>query len=129
MLLSHFSLLDLISTFCQPTWQARELGHKSLRIKWPMAIFLKKRMKFFGSFFWKNVKFLAIFWQSNGNFPEGQLETSVTNINTFYSCTAASWMCLIKLLTSEKSWQWYNSKVYYSSILMNIGILDLTIIK
>ena len=39
--------------------------------KLPMAIFLKK-MKIFGNFFWKNVKFLAIFWQSNGNFPEGQ---------------------------------------------------------
>ena len=39
------------------------------------AFFLKK-MKIFGNFFWKNVKFLAIFWQSNGNFPEGQYYTS-----------------------------------------------------
>ena len=41
--------------------------------KLPLAIFLKKKMAFF--FFWKNVKFLAIFWQSNVNFPEGQVET------------------------------------------------------
>ena len=40
-----------------------------------MAIFWKK-MKIFGNFFGKNVKFLAIFWQSNGNFPEGQLKTT-----------------------------------------------------
>ena len=38
--------------------------------KLPFAIFLKK-MKIFGNFK-KNFKFLAIFWQSNGNFPEGQ---------------------------------------------------------
>jgi len=38
----------------------------------PMAIFLKK-MKILGNFFEKNVKFLEIFWQSNGNFPEGQI--------------------------------------------------------
>ena len=37
-----------------------------------LAIFLKK-MKIFGNFFWKSVKFLPIFWQSNGNFPEGQV--------------------------------------------------------
>ena len=38
-----------------------------------MAIFLKK-MKIFGNFFKKNVKVLAIFRQSNGNFPEGQID-------------------------------------------------------
>ena len=31
----------------------------------------------FGIFGGKNVKFLAIFWQSNGNFPEGQPEIHV----------------------------------------------------
>ena len=30
-------------------------------------------MKILGNFFFLNVKFLAIFWQSNGNFPEGQV--------------------------------------------------------
>ena len=45
--------------------------------KLPMAIFLKK-VKNFGHFFWKNVKFLAIFWQSNGNFPEGQVSSYFT---------------------------------------------------
>ena len=35
-------------------------------------IFLKK-MKIFANFFEKYVKFLAIFWQSNGNFPEGHV--------------------------------------------------------
>ena len=39
--------------------------------KLPMAILLKNDN--FCQFFWKNVKFLAIFWQSNGNFPEGHL--------------------------------------------------------
>ena len=29
----------------------------------------------FVNFLEKNVKFLAIFWQSNGNFPEGQVGT------------------------------------------------------
>ena len=43
-----------------------------IKKKMPMAIFLKK-MKIFGNFFWKSVKFLPIFWQSNGNFPEGQV--------------------------------------------------------
>ena len=40
--------------------------------KLPMAILLKK-MTIFGKFFEKNVKFLAMFWHSNGNFPEGQV--------------------------------------------------------
>ena len=30
-------------------------------------------MKIFGTFFEKNVKFLAVFWHWNGKFPEGQL--------------------------------------------------------
>ena len=37
----------------------------------PLAIFWEK-MTIFGIFFEKNVKFLATFWQSNGNFPESQ---------------------------------------------------------
>ena len=37
-----------------------------------LAIVLKK-MKIFGNFFEKIVKYLAIFWQSNSNFPEGQM--------------------------------------------------------
>ena len=40
----------------------------------PLGILLKKR-QFLSIFFWKNVKFLAFFWHSNGNFPEGQLGT------------------------------------------------------
>ena len=36
-----------------------------------------EKMKIFGNFFEKNVKFLAIFWHSNGNFPEGQTWTKV----------------------------------------------------
>ena len=36
-----------------------------------MAILLKK-MTIFVNFVEKNVKSLAIFWKSNGNFPEGQ---------------------------------------------------------
>ena len=52
--------------------------------KLPMAIFLKK-MKIFGNFFRKNVKFLAIFWQSNGNFPEGQVTSKGDVCHTFFS--------------------------------------------
>ena len=40
--------------------------------------YLKKncqKLSFFGNFFEKYVKFLAIFWHSNGNFPEGQFWT------------------------------------------------------
>ena len=37
-----------------------------------LDIFLKK-MKIFVNSFEKNVKILAIFWHSNGNFPEGQV--------------------------------------------------------
>ena len=37
-----------------------------------MAILLKK-MTIFVNFFAKNVKFLEMFLQSNGNFPEGQV--------------------------------------------------------
>ena len=36
-----------------------------------------EKMTIFVNFFEKNVKFLAIFWQSNGNFPEGQNLTSL----------------------------------------------------
>ena len=35
----------------------------------------KSSFLIFGNFFGKNVKFLAILRHSNGNFPEGQLET------------------------------------------------------
>jgi len=46
----------------------------------PLTILLKKMaifgyLKKKGNFFRKNVKFLAFFWHSNGNFPEGQLGT------------------------------------------------------
>jgi len=41
-------------------------------------------MKIFGNFFGKNVKFLAIFEQSNGNFPEGQISTDTPFVD---SCT------------------------------------------
>ena len=34
-----------------------------------------EKMTIFVNFFEKNVKFLAIFWQSNGNFPKGQVKT------------------------------------------------------
>ena len=37
--------------------------------------------------FFLNVKFLAIFWHSNGNFPEGQLPTMpfFSNLNKMYN--------------------------------------------
>ena len=35
--------------------------------------FFWKNVKFFGNFFGKMSSFLAIFWQSNGNFPEGEM--------------------------------------------------------
>ena len=37
-----------------------------------------EKMTIFVNFFEKNVKFLAIFWQSNDNFPEGQIPPEVT---------------------------------------------------
>jgi len=40
-----------------------------------MAILLKKNDNY-GNFFEKMSSFLAIFWHSNGNFPEGQLSTN-----------------------------------------------------
>ena len=39
-------------------------------------------MKLFGNFFEKNVKFLAIFWQSNSNFLEGQLTSMLITVGT-----------------------------------------------
>ena len=40
---------------------------------WMSLAILLKKMIIFVNFFEKNVKFLAIFWQSNGNFWEGQV--------------------------------------------------------
>ena len=40
--------------------------------KLPKIFIFFKKITIFFNFFEKNVKFLAIFWQSNGNFPEGQ---------------------------------------------------------
>ena len=59
--------------------------------KLPLAILLKK-MTIFIKFFEKNVKFLAIFWHSNGNFPEGQ-----------------HWICSLTLLlfVHPQVGQWY----------------------
>ena len=39
-------------------------------------------MKIFVNFFEKNVKFLAIFGQSNGKFPEGQVSTILPGVET-----------------------------------------------
>ena len=36
----------------------------------------------FCQFFGKNIKFLSIFWQSNGNFPEGQISTNSQSLST-----------------------------------------------
>ena len=41
-----------------------------------LTFFFLKKKTIFVNLFEKNVKFLAIFWQSNGNFPEGQVHTS-----------------------------------------------------
>ena len=43
-------------------------------------------------FFFLNVKFLAIFWHSNGNFPEGQIHTTMTL--TLYKCHCCFEFCL-----------------------------------
>jgi len=40
-------------------------------------------MKIFINFFEKNVKFLAIFWQSNGNLPEGQVYNKTNQTSHF----------------------------------------------
>ena len=69
----------------------------------PLAIFLKK-MKIVGNFFGKNVKFLAIFWQSNGNFPEGQVcivnrknNVSLCSHKSLYDCVLFKVLLLILL--------------------------------
>ena len=41
--------------------------------KWKFLAFFWKKWIFLAIFLKKNVKFLTIFWHSNGNFPEGQL--------------------------------------------------------
>ena len=66
----HLTVKKLLKTwhFFQKNCQKFSFFSKKL----PMAIFWKK-MKIFCIFFGKNVKFLANFWQSNGNFPEGQV--------------------------------------------------------
>ena len=50
-----------------------------------------EKMTIFVNFFEKNVKFLAIFWQSNGNFPEGQLNTMVK----IKMCFSVMWVKLL----------------------------------
>ena len=56
----------------------KPVGHKMRRFihiiqvgSWPLAILLKKMTNFVH--FFLNIKFFAIFWHSNGNFPEGQV--------------------------------------------------------
>ena len=51
--------------------------------------FVEKKKKIFVNFFEKNVKFLAIFLHSNGNFPEGQIMTTELNVYNFIN-TASS---------------------------------------
>ena len=49
-------------------------------------------MKIFGFFFFeKNVKFLAIFWQSNGNFPEGQLRSKLLHLHSMLIYSFLYW--------------------------------------
>ena len=50
--------------------------------KLSMAILLKK-WQFLSIFFFKNVKFLEIFWHSNGNFPEGQNSMLILRVGRF----------------------------------------------
>jgi len=62
------------------SWPSGKLPYDCQKIAKNLT-FEKKIAKFFyffqkncqWQFFWKKWKFLAIFWQSNGNFPEGQL--------------------------------------------------------
>ena len=52
--------------------------------KLPMAILLKKNDNFCQ--FKKKVKFLAIFWHSNRNFPEGEVHTAGFSFTFFVTC-------------------------------------------
>ena len=65
-------------------WMSKNCQKLSLKKCQNYLFFSKKlkKMKIFGNFFEKNVQFLAIFWQSNGNFPEGQM---TTNSRVFYN--------------------------------------------
>ena len=53
--------------------------------------FLEKNYNFW-QLFWKNVKILAIFWQSNGNFPEVQVRTNLRLLNITHDRTCK--LCL-----------------------------------
>ena len=57
----------------------RHEGQQSILLQRPMgeyrADFTVEKKTIFCQFFSKNVKFSAIFWHSNGNFPEDQADT------------------------------------------------------
>ena len=65
---------------CFWTWPPEKLPFDYQKISKNLT-FKKKISKIFH--FSKNVKFLELFWQSNGNFPEGQFWTLVGG---FYKC-------------------------------------------
>ena len=83
--------------------------------KLPMAIFLNFVL-IFGNVFEKNVKFLAIFWQSNGNFPVGQLGTLTLSWATFSclfsSSTSCAWTALLESRLSRSS-NWALVSLYW----------------
>ena len=59
------------------TWPSGKLPFECKQIAKNLTFFSKKLPKidiFLGNVLEKNVKYLSIFWQSNGNFPEGQTQ-------------------------------------------------------
>ena len=81
LMLTLFTVNFIWCLHCTKCDTCRNVGcvwlvYSMMYYTWPSWHFFLKKMKIFGNFFWKNVKFLAIFWQSNGNFPEGQYYTS-----------------------------------------------------
>ena len=69
-------------TFFQKNWQKLSFFFQQ-NCQWQ---FCWKKKTIFVNFFEKNVKFLAIFWQSNGNFPEGQVKTEFHKEAPGYLC-------------------------------------------
>ena len=77
--------------FTFPIWPSGKLPLECKKIAKNIHCF---QVKILGNFFEKNVRFLTIFWQSSGNFPEGQFPIK-SRLNW-----SSSLVCLLKMWKS-----------------------------